>query len=110
MGMALFYYYFAGVSLGLNLLAIAVFVVSVVVATSCFIDTSVNGGNWAKIIKRAFIALVISSCILVFVPRYTFFYALAGYEASKHIATTELGTKVQDILIKKLEEFGNDKK
>ena len=110
MGLALFYYYLVGVSLGLNLLAIAIFVVSVVVGTSCFIDTSVNGENHSKLFKNAIIAFVISACILVFVPRHTFFYALAGYEASKHITTTELGTKVQDILIKKLEEFGNDKK
>lgn len=109
MSMALFWYYMAGVSLGLHILAICVLVPALVCLGLMLIDESVNGNEYGKVIKNAAIALIISASVLVVVPKAKFFYALAGYEASKYIATTEVGQKVQDLIIKKLEEAVSDK-
>lgn len=110
MGMALFWYYLAGVSLGLHILAICVLIPALVVLGVMLIDESVNGNEYGKAVKNAAIALIISASVLVIVPKAKFFYALAGYEASKYIANTEVGQKVQDLIIKKLEDSINGEK
>lgn len=110
MGMALFWYYISSVVTGLHILSICVMVPALVCGILMIIDKNTNGTEYGNAIRNAVIAFAVSASILAFVPRYTFFYALAGYEASKYIATTEIGTKVQDLIIKKLEESTNGEK
>lgn len=100
MGMALFWYYISSVVTGLHVLSICVMIPALVCGILAVIDANVNDSDNRKSIRNCIIAFIVSASILVFIPRYTFFYALAGYEASKYISTTEIGTKVQDLIIK----------
>lgn len=110
MGMALFWYYMSSVATGLFLLAVTGLLASGAILILVLLDSNVNGTDNRNHFRITLGILITSIILLVFTPRYTFFYALAGYEASKYISNTEIGTKVQDLIIKKLEESVDGKK
>lgn len=109
MGMALFWYYMSSVATGLFMLVVTGLLASGALLFIILLDSNVNGTENQKSLRISLGIFITSIVLLIFTPRYTFFYALAGYEASKYIANTEMGTKVQDLIIKKLEESINGK-